>query len=597
MNGFQLLSKLGEGAYSIVLKVKRIKDGNIYALKKVKLLKLSSKEKTNALNEVRILASIKSNFVISYKEAFYDEDENVLGIVMEYADKGDLYQKITENKKTATLFEEIEIWRILIQLIKGLKSLHDLKILHRDMKSANVFLFSDGNAKLGDLNVSKVAKKGLLYTQTGTPYYASPEVWKDQPYNYKSDIWSLGCVLYEMITLRPPFRAENMEGLYNKVIKGQYHKIPSRYSDDLSEIVKILLQVDPENRPSCNDLINHPIIQKRIQFFKNFNEDLNEDQALLKTIVIPKNLMFLGGNLPEPNYMRKSYKREKGEKNKEDNNNENNTKKNDDNKNENQKDNNKNNNNNNNNENNNSEDNKNRDNENNNDNNVDDDEEEKERLRIEKEKEEKRKRREMIDLERKKRLAEEREKRERREKMEAELKIKENELKLRRELEEKERRAKEAKYNILKPNKRNEVNKSLNNKNINSLVINNSHNKIILPDIRNSYDNSLIGNLNYKRPNYNGYNRSKKYKILLFNEEEEMNKLIKNYVPAIKQPINKKYIYAQNKLIHNSYKRNGGINGNGINSYLYKSPNQRYLELGNNINPFSKKNLYNNNLF
>ena len=597
MNGFQLLSKLGEGAYSIVLKVKRIKDGNIYALKKVKLLKLSSKEKTNALNEVRILASIKSNFVISYKEAFYDEDENVLGIVMEYADKGDLYQKITENKKTATLFEEIEIWRILIQLIKGLKSLHDLKILHRDMKSANVFLFSDGNAKLGDLNVSKVAKKGLLYTQTGTPYYASPEVWKDQPYNYKSDIWSLGCVLYEMITLRPPFRAENMEGLYNKVIKGQYHKIPSRYSDDLSEIVKILLQVDPENRPSCNDLINHPIIQKRIQFFKNFNEDLNEDQALLKTIVIPKNLMFLGGNLPEPNYMRKSYKREKGEKNKEDNNNENNTKKNDDNKNENQKDNNKNNNNNNNNENNNSEDNKNRDNENNNDNNVDDDEEEKERLRIEKEKEEKRKRREMIDLERKKRLAEEREKRERREKMEAELKIKENELKLRRELEEKERREKEAKYNILKPNKRNEVNKSLNNKNINSLVINNSHNKIILPDIRNSYDNSLIGNLNYKRPNYNGYNRSKKYKILLFNEEEEMNKLIKNYVPSIKQPINKKYVYAQNKLIHNSYKRNGGINGNGINSYLYKSPNQRYLELGNNINPFSKKNLYNNNLF
>ena len=201
----------------------------------------------------------------------------------------------------------------------------------------------------------------------------------------------------------------------------------------------------------------------------------------------------------------------------------------------------------------------------------------------------------MIDLERKKRLAEEREKRERREKMEAELKIKENELKLRRELEEKERREKEAKYNILKPNKRNEVNKSLNNKNINSLVINNSHNKIILPDIRNSYDNSLIGNLNYKRPNYNGYNRSKKYKILLFNEEEEMNKLIKNYVPAIKQPINKKYIYAQNKLIHNLSKRNNGINGNGINSYLYKIPNQRYMDLSNkNMIPFSK-NLYNNN--
>ena len=590
MNGFQLISKLGEGAYSTVLKVKRIKDGNIYALKKVKLLKLSSKEKTNALNEVRILASIKSNFVISYKEAFYDEEENVLGIVMEYADKGDLYQKISQNKKSLSLLQENEIWRIFIQLVKGLKSLHDLKILHRDMKSANVFLFSDGSAKLGDLNVSKVAKKGLLYTQTGTPYYASPEVWKDQPYNYKSDIWSLGCVLYEMITLKPPFRAENMEGLYNKVIKGQYSNIPSRYSDDLSEIVRLLLQVEPESRPSCKDLLNHPIIQKRIQFFTSFNEDLTEDQALLKTIVIPKNLMFLGGNLPEPNYLRKNHRKETFENNKEnnvENKNENNK---ENNKNENNKENNKEDNN----ENNNNDNNDNNG-DNNNENNNEEDEEEKERLRIEKEREEKRRRREMIDLERKKRLAEEREKRERREKLEAELKLKENELRLKKELEEKERKEKEAKYYILKPNRRNEVNKSLNNKNINSLIINNLQNRIILPDIRNSYDNSSIGTLHYKRPNYNGYNRSKKYKILLINEEEEMNKLIKNYVPAIKQPINKKYIYAQNKLIHNLSKRNNGINGNGINSYLYKIPNQRYMDLSNkNMIPFSK-NLYNNN--
>ncbi len=81
-------------------------------------------------------------------------------------------------------------------------------------------MFQDSTAKLGDLNVSKVAHKGLGYTQTGTPYYASPEVWKDQPYDAKSDIWSLGCVLYEMITLKPPFRADNMENLYKKVLKG-----------------------------------------------------------------------------------------------------------------------------------------------------------------------------------------------------------------------------------------------------------------------------------------------------------------------------------------------------------------------------------------
>ena len=92
-------------------------------------------------------------------------------------------------------------------MVLGLKALHDKNIIHRDIKCANVFLTKDGMVKLGDLNVSKIAKAGILKTQTGTPYYASPEVWKDRPYDNKSDIWSLGCVLYEMAALLPPFRA------------------------------------------------------------------------------------------------------------------------------------------------------------------------------------------------------------------------------------------------------------------------------------------------------------------------------------------------------------------------------------------------------
>ena len=114
--------------------------------------------------------------------------------------------------------------------MRGLKALHDLKICHRDIKCANVFLTKKGIAKLGDLNVSKVAKKGLLRTQTGTPYYCSPEVWKDQPYDHMSDIWSVGCVLYEMITYLPPFRATTMKGLYQKVIAGKYDPIAPFYS-------------------------------------------------------------------------------------------------------------------------------------------------------------------------------------------------------------------------------------------------------------------------------------------------------------------------------------------------------------------------------
>ena len=308
MDGFEILEKLGDGSYSVVYKVKRKEDSKIYALKKVKLQNLSEKEKENSLNEVRILASVKSTFVIAYKEAFIDEKDQSLCIVMEYADKGDLYQKICQFKKMGCLIEEVDVWRIFIQMTKGLKALHDLKILHRDLKSANIFLFSDGSAKIGDLNVSKVAYKGLGYTQTGTPYYASPEVWRDEPYDIKSDIWSLACVTYEMLALHPPFRAENMEALYNKVIKCQYGKISDRYSSDISEIIKLLLKVKSKDRPTCGQILKHPLVKKRLEYFQaeagNENIDIDdmEEGVLLRTIRIPKNILCLTDKLPEANY-------------------------------------------------------------------------------------------------------------------------------------------------------------------------------------------------------------------------------------------------------------------------------------------------------
>jgi len=136
--------------------------------------------------------------------------------------------------------------------------------MHRDLKSANVFLNKDGTIKLGDMNVSKVANnKGLNYTQTGTPYYASPEVWRDEPYNFKSDIWSLGCVIYELITFNPPFQAEDMQGLFRVVNKGQYPRIGKNYSKDLNYFIKILLQVSPSNRPKCDELLQMPMLQSR----------------------------------------------------------------------------------------------------------------------------------------------------------------------------------------------------------------------------------------------------------------------------------------------------------------------------------------------
>jgi NIMA (never in mitosis gene a)-related kinase len=146
---------------------------------------------------------------------------------MELAEGGDVYNKIMNYKKMGKLIPEKDIWHYFIQIIRGLQALHELNIIHRDIKCANLFLTKDGVMKLGDLNVSKVAKKGMLSTQTGTPYYASPEVWKDKPYDSKSDIWSVGCVLYEMCSLNPPFKANDMSGLFQRITKGIYSPIPA----------------------------------------------------------------------------------------------------------------------------------------------------------------------------------------------------------------------------------------------------------------------------------------------------------------------------------------------------------------------------------
>lgn len=301
---FKQLSLLGEGAYSAVYKVLRLADRETYALKKVKLPSLSDKEKQNALNEVRLLASVRHENILAYKEAFFDDKTRCLCIVTEFADAGDLFQQITKCQKSRSHLPEGDVWRYIFGMCHGLKALHDLRILHRDLKCANVFLRSTGHgdteALLGDFNVSKVAKRGLCMTQTGTPYYASPEVWRDMPYDAKSDMWSLGCVLYEMMALKPPFRAEDMEGLYRKVLRGQYPRIPPHYSHDLSEVIGVLLQVNPRHRPSVDQLLQMPVMRRHATDSETSAEPRATD--LLSTIKLPKNALDLATCLPKPQY-------------------------------------------------------------------------------------------------------------------------------------------------------------------------------------------------------------------------------------------------------------------------------------------------------
>ena len=317
LNDFKIGRLLGKGAFGIVILVKRIIDGQIYAIKQVNISQLTDKEKNNALNEIRILASLSHKNIIGYKDAFFDEKSKTLNIVMEYADGGDMSKKIKYNLKHGLLFRENMIWNYLIQILEGLDYLHEKNIIHRDLKSANIFLTKNGIIKIGDLNVSKIAKVGMAYTQTGTPYYASPEIWLDKPYDFKSDIWSLGCILYELCQLKPPFRGTSLKNLCYNIQKGIYDPIMSFYSNDLRNIIGMMLKTNPKMRPTTTQILNCSIILNKKKELKIglsprdlLNQYNEEQKSLIATIKMPRNLREINGNLPMNKYNNKKIREE-----------------------------------------------------------------------------------------------------------------------------------------------------------------------------------------------------------------------------------------------------------------------------------------------
>ena len=192
---------------------------------------------------------------------------------MEYCDGGDLSQVIKSTKKSKGYISEDVIWKILSQLCMALRYCHRKTpaIIHRDIKPANVFLEEAKNVKLGDFGLSKILVNDSMYayTNVGTPYYMSPEQVNEEKYNHKSDIWSLGCIIYEAAALRPPFHAENFLSLAVKINQGKISRIPSRYSDDLWEVISKMLDIDPTKRPSVEDLIQkNPKVNIKIKEFK-----------------------------------------------------------------------------------------------------------------------------------------------------------------------------------------------------------------------------------------------------------------------------------------------------------------------------------------
>ncbi|KAL4230394.1 Serine/threonine-protein kinase Nek1 [Mactra antiquata] len=274
MDKYARVRRIGEGAFGKAELVKKKADGLQYVIKEINISRMGAKEREESRKEVSVLAQLKHPNIVAYRESF--EEHGSLYIVMDFCAGGDLYARI--NSQRGVMFTEDQILDWFAQMCLAIKHIHDRKILHRDIKSQNIFLTSKGMVQLGDFGIAKVLNSTVELARTciGTPYYLSPEICENKPYNNKSDIWSLGCVLYELATLKHAFEAGNMKNLVLKIIRGSYPPLSPKYSYELRNLVAQLFKRAPRDRPSINSVLKKPLISQRIPKFLT-SEQLQEE--------------------------------------------------------------------------------------------------------------------------------------------------------------------------------------------------------------------------------------------------------------------------------------------------------------------------------
>ena len=227
---------------------------------------MKEESKKQIYNEASIMKKLFHPNVISFKDVFKDTKLDYFYIVMEYANDGDLSKKIKAQKQKIfgeKYFSEEKIMQYFYQICRGLQYIHSKNIIHRDIKSQNIFLMKNGKLKIGDFGIAKALTetKNNASTVIGTPYYFSPEIINGEPYNYKTDIWSLGVVLYEMCCLKLPFESNNIAQLSIKIMKGKYDPIPNRYSKNMANLIKDMLNIDQKLRPNITEVMQSPLIK------------------------------------------------------------------------------------------------------------------------------------------------------------------------------------------------------------------------------------------------------------------------------------------------------------------------------------------------
>lgn len=259
---YEDIKVIGRGQYGKAHLVRNGKDQSLVIAKTIDLTCLCSKERETALQEVALLRRLDHPNIVEYKDNFFMGE--TLVIVMQYCDGGDLAAYIKDMAKKKTRIPENQIMDYFVQVLQALQYIHSERVLHRDLKTSNLFLMKSKTVvKLGDFGISRVLEGSMAaaVTVVGTPYYMSPEVCENKPYTFKSDVWSLGCVLYELCMLKHAFSADNLLGLVYKIVSDKYEPIPRKYTQPLDTLVQRMLEKNADRRPSVRDLLADPYVQ------------------------------------------------------------------------------------------------------------------------------------------------------------------------------------------------------------------------------------------------------------------------------------------------------------------------------------------------
>lgn len=243
---------LGTGAFGSVYLV-TLNSEQKFAMKEIK----GGRSDTESRKEIDFLRRLRHPLIVSYVDSFISQGD--LCIVMEYCDWGDLSQVIDWKRSSKSSFFDYQILAFFSQIAVAVEYIHSKNIIHRDLKPKNIFLHKN-MIKVGDFGVARQlsSRADLAYTVAGTPIYMSPEVLKRAPYTRKADIWSLGVMLYEMITLVTPFTS-----LW-EVVRGKFEPLPSWVGEKLRRLVLSMLQIAPEQRPSMTTLISKSCLSATI---------------------------------------------------------------------------------------------------------------------------------------------------------------------------------------------------------------------------------------------------------------------------------------------------------------------------------------------